>query len=300
MRSCRGRGIGRHARAVATPIIPHRPPSQGMPRRRARKSSLAAVLYTRPLPRIRASGRYRRSPSPASPNRRPPCACRASSCSLALLAAVARAAGRAGRRADDAQDEHLGRAELALRRRGRHVRARGREAHQRPLQGPELLCGRAGRRARIGRGRPARHARPHAHVDRADPEFRAGSRDPRHPVPVPRLRAGARRARRPDRPGDAAEVPAEGHRRARLGRERLPPHDEQQAPGQRARRPEGPQDADDGEPDPHPGLQAVRHPADADGVHRGLHGAAAGHGRRPGESAVGHHRRPSSTRCRRT
>ena len=46
-----------------------------------------------------------------------------------------------------------------------------------------------------------------------------------------------------------------------LGRERLSPHDQQQAPGQRARRPEGPQDAHDGEPDPHPGVQAVRHPA---------------------------------------
>ncbi len=152
-----------------------------------------------------------------------------------------------------------------------------------------VLRRRARRRARVGRGRPARHARPHADVDRPAAEFRARGRDPRHPVPVPRLRARPRRARRPDRPGDAAEVPAEGHRRARLGRERLPPHDEQQAAGQRARRPQGPQDADDGEPDPHPGVQAVRHPADADGVHRGVHRAAAGHGRRPGESAVGHH-----------
>ena len=102
------------------------------------------------------------------------------------------------------EDEHLGRPELALRRRDRHLRARGREAHQRPLQGPELLLRRARRRARVDRGGAARHARPHDDVDRPGAELRARGRDPRHPVPVPRLRARARRARRPDRPGHAA------------------------------------------------------------------------------------------------
>jgi hypothetical protein len=86
------------------------------------------------------------------------------------------------------------------------------------------------------------------------------------------------------------EVPTPKAMTALHGRERRSPHDEQQAAGQRPRRSQGPQDADDGEPDPHPGVQAVRHPADADGVHRGVHRAAAGHGRRPGEPAVGHHR----------
>ena len=159
---------------------------------------------------------------------------------IARLALPARLVGRGRarrarilrRRADDAQDEHLGRAEFALRRGDRHVRARGREAHRRPLQDPELLCRRARRRARVDRRRAARHARPHADVDGPGPELRAGRRDPRHPVPVPRLRAGARRARRADRPGHAAEVPAQGHRRAGVGRERLSPHDQQQAPGQ--------------------------------------------------------------------
>ena len=39
-------------------------------------------------------------------------------------------------------------------------------------------------------------------------------------------------------------------------------------------------------PGAHPGVQAVRHHPDADGVHRSVHRAAAGHRRRPGESAV--------------
>ena len=56
-----------------------------------------------------------------------------------------------------------------------------------------------------------------------------------------------------------------------------------------ARRREGAQDADDGESDPHRGLPPVRHPADADGVHRGVHRAPAGHGRRPGKPSVGDH-----------
>ena len=58
-------------------------------------------------------------------------------------------------------------------------------------------------------------------------------------------------------------------------------------PVNRPGRPQGPQDADDGKPGPHPGLQAVRHHSDADGVHRGVHRAAAGDRGRPGESAVG-------------
>ena len=76
---------------------------------------------------------------------------------------------------------------------------------------------------------------------------------------------------------------------ARMGRERLSQHDQQQAPGQRARGLEGPQDAHDGKSGPHPGVPRVRHHSDADGVHRGLHRVAAGHRRRPGEPAVGHH-----------
>ena len=59
--------------------------------------------------------------------------------------------------------------------------------------------------------------------------------------------------------------------------------------GQRPRRSQRPQDADDGESDSHTGVQAIRHPANADGVHRGVHGVAAGHGGRPGESAFGDH-----------
>ncbi len=54
--------------------------------------------------------------------------------------------------------------------------------------------------------------------------------------------------------------------------------------------PEGPEDAHDGEPDPHPGLQGLRHHPDADGVQRGVHGSAAGYGRRPGKSDLRYHR----------
>ena len=179
--------------------------------------------------RIRAPGAFRQPLSRPRSGGNRHAHCRSLSLPLAFVAALAALPARPGRRADNAEDQHLGRAELALRRRDRHVRARGREAHQRPLQDPDVLRRRARRRARIDRRRPARHARPHADVDGPAAEFRAGSRDPRHSVPVPRLRACARRARRPDRPGDAAEVSAEGHRRARVGRERLSPHDQQQA-----------------------------------------------------------------------
>ena len=121
------------------------------------------------------------------------------------------------RSADGAQDEHLGRAELALRRRDRHVRARSRKADQRPLQDPELLFRRARRRARVDRSAAARHARPHDDIDGTGAELRARHRDPRHSVPVPRLRACARRARRADRPGNAAEVRTERHSRRSRG-----------------------------------------------------------------------------------
>ena len=70
--------------------------------------------------------------------------------------------------------------------------------------------------------------------------------------------------------------------------------------GQRARGPQGPEDAHHGEPGAHRGLQGLRHHPHADGLPRGVHRAAAGHGRRPGEPAVGDHLRPSSTRCRST
>ncbi len=136
------------------------------------------------------------------------------------------------------------------------VRPRSGEANERPLQGPEFLLGRAGRRARVHRGRAARHARPHDDVDRPGAELRAGDRDPRHPVPVPRLRPRAQHARRPDRAGHAGKFPSKGIVGAGLGRERLSPHDQQQALGEHARRPEGPQDAHDGEPGPHAGVQA--------------------------------------------
>ena len=114
------------------------------------------------------------------------------------------AAGRAGRRPDQHEDQHLDRPELAPGRGDRHLRPRGREAHQRPLQGPDVLLRFARRRARVGRGGPARHAGPHVHVDRPGAELRARGRDPRHPVPVPRLQPRALDARRPDRPGPAA------------------------------------------------------------------------------------------------
>ena len=198
------------------------------------------------------------------------------------------AASRARRRADDAEDEHLGQPELALRRGDRHLRARGRKAHQRPLQGPEFLFGRAGRRARVDRGGAARHARPDDDLDRArcriscprsrSSTFRSCSGTTRTPVPCSTGRSG-RKCCRSFRP--------KGMRGARVGRERLPPHDQQQAAGQHARRPQGPQDADDGKSGPHPGVQGVRDHPDADGVHRGVHRAAAGHRRRPGEPAVG-------------
>ena len=119
-------------------------------------------------------------------------------------------------------------------------------------------------------------------------ELRARGRDPRHPVPVPRLRARARGARRPDRPGHAAASfrpkgivalawGENGFRHMTNSKRQV------NVPG----RPQGPQDADDGESGPHPGVQGVRHHPDADGVHRSVHRAAAGHRRRPGESAVG-------------
>ena len=82
---------------------------------------------------------------------------------------------------------------------------------------------------------------------------------------------------------------AKGIHGARVGRERLSQHDQQQASGRRSGRPEGTEDADDGKPRPYPGLSRVRHHSHADGVHRSVHRAAAGHGRRAGESVVGDH-----------
>ena len=164
-------------------------------------------------------------------------------------------------------------------------------AHQRPLQGPDLLLGFARRRARVGRGGAARHARPDVHVDRPGAELRARRRDPRHPVPVPRLRpralrcSTARSARsccRSSRPRASSALAWGENGFRHMTNSKRPVT----CPG----RPQGPEDADDGESGAHPGVQGVRDHPDADGVHRGVHRAAAGHRRRPGEPAVGHHR----------
>ncbi len=73
------------------------------------------------------------------------------------------------------------------------------------------------------------------HLHRPDAQFRARGAHPRHPLPVPRQGACARGARRPDRPGDAQGVRAQGLQGPGLGRERRAPHDQQQARGQRPR-----------------------------------------------------------------
>ena len=59
--------------------------------------------------------------------------------------------------ADHDEDQHLDRPELAPGRGHRHLRQGSREAHRRPLQGPDLLQRLARRRARIDRGRAAGH-----------------------------------------------------------------------------------------------------------------------------------------------
>ena len=127
------------------------------------------------------------------------------------------------------------------------------------------------------------------HLDRPGAQLRARGAHPRHPLPVPRQGACARRARRPHRPGHAQGVRVQGLQGPGLGRERRAPHDQQQARRQRARRPEGPEDAHDGEPGARGRLQGLRHHHHADGLPGGVHRAAAGHGRRPGEPAVGDH-----------
>ena len=90
------------------------------------------------------------------------------------------------------------------------------------------------------------------------------------------------------------KFPAKGHHRAGLDRERLPPHDQQQARHRQARGRRGPEDAHHGEQGAHGRLPHLRHPADADGLPRGVRRAAAGHGRRPGEPDPGHPVAPSS------
>ena len=137
----------------------------------------------------------------------------------------------------------------------RHLRQGSREAHQRPLQGPDLLQRLARRRARVDRGGAARHAGPGLHLHRPGAQLRARGQDPRHALPVPRQGPCARGARRPDRPGPADQVRRQGLQGAGLGRERLPPHDQQQARRQGTGRPQGPEDAHHGEPGAHRGLQ---------------------------------------------
>ena len=164
----------------------------------------------------------------------------------------------------------------------------------------EFLCQRARRRARGDRGGAARHARPRHDVDRPAPELRAGGGDLRHPVPVPRLRSCACGARRPDRAGHAEKFDSKGLKALAWGENGFRHMTNNKHAVNGAGGPEGPEDAHDGEPDPHPGLQGLRHHPDADGVHRGVHRAAAGHGRRPGESDLRHPVAGSSTRCRST
>ena len=197
--------------------------------------------------------------------------------------------GCAGAGADHDEDQHLDRAELAPGRRDRHLRQGSREAHQRPLQGPDLLQRLARRRARVDRGGAARHAGTGLLVHRPGAQLRARDQDPRRALPVPRQGPCPRGARRPDRPGPADQVRRQGLQGAGLGRERLPPHDQQQARREGARGPQGPEDAHHGEPGAHRRLQGLRHHHHADGLPRGVHRAAAGHGRRPGEPAVGDH-----------
>ena len=189
---------------------------------------------------------------------------------------------------------------VALRRRRHGVLRRGREGHAGPLQVPAVPELGARRRARADRGGAARHAGPGQHLDRPGRQLRARDQDRRHPVPVPRLRPCAQGDGRPDRPGHAGQVPEQGHHRAGLDRERLPPHDQQQARHRQARRRRRPEDAHHGKQGAHGRLPHLRHPADADGLPRAVRRAAAGHGRRPGEPDPGDPVAPSSRRCKST
>ena len=194
------------------------------------------------------------------------------------------------RRAGNAQDEHFGGPELALRRCHRHLCAGSRQTHQRPLQGPEFLRRCAGRGARIHRRRPARHARPHADVDGPDTQISCPNvaildipflfRDYAQARAVLDGPIGQEMLQKFPPKGIVALAWAEnGFRHMTNSKRAVNGPDDL----------EGPQDANDGESDSHTGVQAIRHPANADGVHRGVHRVAAGHRRRSGESALGDH-----------
>ena len=160
------------------------------------------------------------------------------------------------------------------------------EAQQRQVQG-RLDPQRGG--ARDDRKRPDRHARSGGDLHRPGRQLRAGSGDRRYPLPVQGLRPRPRRPGRPDRPGHAEAVPRQGDRSAGLGRERLPPHHQQQAPDQHPRRRQGPEGPDHGKSGPHDRLPPVGRAADPDGLHGGLHRPSAGHGRWSGKPDPGHH-----------
>ena len=207
----------------------------------------------------------------------------------ALAARLAAAAAR-GRGADAAQDEHLAGAELVVRRRHRHLRARSRAAHAaaatrcrtstRPRSAPSASRSRACSSARSTSRSP-----PPARCRTSCPRWRSSTSRSCSATTRTRARCSTARSAQdllqkfPPK-GLVALAWAENGFRHMTNSKRA---------GQRARGPQGPEDAHHGEPDPHPGVPAVRHPAHADGLHRGVHRAAAGHGRRPGEPAVGDH-----------
>ena len=163
------------------------------PAPRGRRRYTARQGFLRMLPPCRAPRDSSRTRIPLHPRGDP--RMRTSRLFLALTASIGAALlpRRAGRRPDQHEDQHLDRPELAPGRGDRHLRPRSREAHRRPLQDPDVLRRLARRRARVGRGGAARHAGADVHLDRPGAQLRARGRDPRHPVPVPRLRPRALR-----------------------------------------------------------------------------------------------------------
>jgi nucleoside-diphosphate-sugar epimerase len=136
---------------------------------------------------------------------------------------MAEALGLCGRSlgTDHHEDQHFDGAELAPGRGHRHLCQGSRKAHRRPLQDPDLLQRRAGRRARIDRGGAAGHAGAGLQLHRPGAQLCARDQDPRRALPVPRQGPCPRRARRPHRPGNADQVRRQGLQGAGLGRERL-------------------------------------------------------------------------------
>ena len=207
------------------------------------------------------------------------------SCLLAL-AAMAPAA-----RADHDEDQHLDRRRTRTRawrstRSPRKSRSAPTAATRSRTSTPARSAASASRSRRCSSAR-----RNWRDLDRPGAQLRARSRDPRHPVPVPRQRARPRRAGRPDRPGHAeASSTAKGIKALAWGENgfrhmtnsKRAVNAPEDLKGLKMRTMENPVHI--------AAYKGVRHPAHADGVHRGVHRAAAGHGRRPGEPAVGDHR----------